>query len=73
MDFIGSISFSENLAFAVAYADSCRAEDGSLHGGSRPSGEGDVLLLKEKRLVWQSGAHTSRLIGSVTRPFQWTR
>lgn len=53
MDFIGSISFSENLAFAVAYADSCRVEDGSLHGGSRPSGEGDVLLLKEKRLVWQ--------------------
>jgi hypothetical protein len=53
IDFVGSIILSENMSFAVAYADSCRTVDGSLHGGSRLSGEGDVLLLKDKRLVWQ--------------------
>lgn len=53
LDFIGSLEESQNQTFAVAFADSCRTEDGSLRGGSRLSGEGDVLLLKEKRLVWQ--------------------
>jgi hypothetical protein len=53
MDFIGSVAPSENLSFAVAFADSCRTENGSLRGGSRMCGEGDALLIKEKWLVWQ--------------------
>ena len=53
IDFTGSMAFSENMSFAVACADNCRAADGTFHGGSRLSGEGDVLLLKDRRLVWQ--------------------
>ena len=53
IDFTGAISFSENLSFAVAYSDSCRTADGSLIGGARLSGEGDVLLLKRNLLMWR--------------------
>jgi len=51
--FIGSMALSENLSFAVAFADNCRTENGSLSGGSHMCGEGDALLIKEKQLVWQ--------------------
>src|SRR5438270_3767090 len=60
LDFIGSLEESQNQTFAVAFADNCRTQDGSLCGGSRLSGEGEVLLLKEKWLVWQK---------KIPRPF----
>ena len=53
LDFIGSMEESENNTFAVAFADNCRTEDRGLRAGSRLSGEGEVLLLSEKRLVWR--------------------
>jgi hypothetical protein len=54
LGFIGCLSYSPSLTYAIAYSDSYRTADGNLRGGGfRDSGRGTVALLKGSQLLWR--------------------